>query len=95
VDELAKGGVAVAEALGGVRLGEAVEKDGAERLVLALGGTRGLLEKVLAARVVHDGGAPSVSRLLLREGSKLADGRKRRQEKTRRGERAEVEKTRP
>lgn len=95
MDELAKGGVAVAEALGGVRLGEAVEKDGAERLVLALGGTRGLLEKVLAARVVHNGGVPSVSRLLLREGSKLADGRKRRQEKTRRGERAEVEKTRP
>jgi hypothetical protein len=57
VDELAKGVVVVAELLGGVLLGEAVEKDGAQRLVLALGGTGGLLEELLAACVVHNRGS--------------------------------------
>jgi hypothetical protein len=56
VDELAKGVVVVTEPLGGVLLGQAVEKDGAQGFVLPVGGTGGLLEELLAAWVVHNRG---------------------------------------
>jgi hypothetical protein len=53
VDQLTKGIVVIAEPQGGVLLGEAVDKDGAEGLVLTLGGTAGLLKEGLAEGVVH------------------------------------------
>jgi hypothetical protein len=53
VYELAEGVVGVAEAVGDVLLGQAVEEDGAEGFVLSLGGTGGPLEEELAEGVVH------------------------------------------
>ena len=55
MDELAEGAVGVAEAAGGLLLGEAGEEDGAEGLVLALQGTGGLSEEAAAKGVVHNG----------------------------------------
>jgi hypothetical protein len=53
VDELAKGIRGVAEAGGSGVLGQALQEDGAESLVLALGGTGGLAEEDLAGGIVH------------------------------------------
>jgi uncharacterized protein (DUF697 family) len=57
VYELTEGVVGVAETLGGILLGKAAVEDGAERLVLALGGTGGPIEEVLAEGVVHARGS--------------------------------------
>ena len=57
MDELAEGVVGVAETLGGIFLGSAAIEDGAERLVLPLGGTGGLLEEALAKGIVHARGS--------------------------------------
>jgi hypothetical protein len=53
VDELAEGVVGVAETLGGILLGQAVDEDGAEGFVLSLGWTGGLAEEELAEGIVH------------------------------------------
>jgi hypothetical protein len=93
VDELAKGVVAVAELLGGVLLRKAVEKDGAQGLVLALGGAGGLLKEELAACVVHNrgSGCESIVAPLGVEVSRWPGGSPGENEW---GKRAEVEKTR-
>ena len=57
VDELAEGVVVVAEASGGILLGQAAEEDGAERLILPLGGAGRLIEEELAGGVVHARGS--------------------------------------
>jgi hypothetical protein len=57
VYELAEGVVVVAETLGGLPLGQAAGEDGAEGLVLTLGGTGGLIEEVSAEGVVHARGS--------------------------------------
>jgi hypothetical protein len=56
VDELAEGGVGVAEACGDVFLGQAVEEDGAEGFVLAVPAVGGLGEELAAEGVVHGRG---------------------------------------
>src|SRR5262249_40925397 len=53
VDELAEGVVGVAETLGGLLLGQALDEDGAEGLVLALGGAGWFAEEEPAGGVVH------------------------------------------
>ena len=61
MDELAEGVVGVAEAPGGLLLGDAIDEDGPQGLVLALAGAAGLSEEVLAQGVVHNR-SPSVRR---------------------------------
>jgi hypothetical protein len=53
---LAEGGVVVAEAFGYVLLAAALDTDGAEGLVEALGVGAGLQEEEAARGVVHQGG---------------------------------------
>ena len=55
VDQVAEGVIGVAEAVGDRLLGQAVEEDGAEGLVLALQGPGRLSEEALARGVVHNG----------------------------------------
>jgi hypothetical protein len=57
VDELPEGVVGVAEALGGLLLGEAVEEDAAEGLVLTLGRARGLGEESTGGVLGHGRGS--------------------------------------
>jgi len=57
VDELTEGVVGVAETLGGVLLGQAVDEDGTEGFELSLSGAGGLLEEELAEGVVHARGS--------------------------------------
>jgi hypothetical protein len=59
-DVLAKGGVAIAEAFGNVLLAAALDTDGAEGLVQALGVGSRLEEEAASRGVVHPG-APSVT----------------------------------
>jgi hypothetical protein len=54
VDQLAESVVGVAEAVGGLLLGELLEEDSPEGLVLALQGTGGLPEEASAGGVVHN-----------------------------------------
>jgi hypothetical protein len=55
---LAEGGIVIAETLGHVLLAAAVQKDGAQGLVLALRGTGGLQEEAVAGAVVHNRRSP-------------------------------------
>jgi hypothetical protein len=57
VYELSEGFGGVAESLGGILLGQAVDEDGAEGFVLSLGGAGGMLEEELAEGVVHARGS--------------------------------------
>jgi hypothetical protein len=67
VDQLAERIVGVSELSGDLLLGPVVDEDGAEGLVAALQGPRGMGEEVVAAGVVHRG-APDVSFFLAESG---------------------------
>jgi hypothetical protein len=57
-DQHAEGAVGVVVAMGCLLLGQAIDEDGAEGLVLALLGASGLHEEASGEEVVHGGRRP-------------------------------------